>query len=269
MASNTNKKQPALHFKAGSLIRTAVIAAAALRLNLALAADPAESTREFALMSLEELSDIQVTSVSRAPERILDAPASVTVITNEDIRRSGASSIPEALRLAPNLNVAQKNSHDWAISARGFNTDLANKMLVMIDGRTVYSPLFSGVFWDRQDYLLEDIERIEVISGPGGMLWGVNAVNGVINIITKSSSDTQGTYFETGIGDELKNSTGFRYGGKLSPNVTYRIYGKHFDRDDEVYANGNSANDGWRMGQGGFRIDADGGTVNSFTLQGD
>ncbi|HEU4708206.1 MAG TPA: TonB-dependent receptor [Methylophilaceae bacterium] len=269
MASNINKNRPALHFKAGSLVRTAVVAAAALKLNLAVAADPADVTRDFALMSLEELSNIQVTSVSRTPERILDAPASVTVITSEDIRRSGATSIPEALRLAPNLNVAQKNSHDWAISARGFNTDLANKMLVMIDGRTVYSPLFSGVFWDKQDYLLEDIERIEVISGPGGTLWGVNAVNGVINIITKSSSDTQGAYFETGVGDELKNSTAVRYGGELAPNVTYRVYGKHFDRDDQVYANGNSANDAWRMGQGGFRLDADADALNSFTLQGD
>lgn len=227
------------------------------------------SLKEFAEMSLEDLSNIEVTSVSRAPERLLDAPAAITVITNEEIRRSGATSIPEALRLADNLQVAQKNSHDWGISARGFNTELANKMLVMIDGRTVYSPLFSGVFWDRQDYLLEDIERIEVVSGPGGTLWGVNAVNGVINIITKSSRETQGTYIETGLGNKLKNSTSMRYGGMLAPNVSYRIYGKYFDRASQALSNGKNASDAWNMGQGGFRIDADVSHNDKVTLQGD
>src|SRR4029079_1738160 len=143
---------------------------------------------------LEDLSNIEITSVSRQPERILDAPAAITVITSEDIRRSGATNIPEALRLADNLTVAQKNSHDWAISARGFNSSLANKLLVMIDGRTIYTPLFSVVCWDRQDYLLEDIDRIEVVSGPGGTLWGANAVNGVINIITRQAGASQGLY---------------------------------------------------------------------------
>lgn len=227
------------------------------------------SLKEFAEMSLEDLSNIEVTSVSRAPERLLDAPAAITVITNEEIRRSGATSIPEALRLADNLQVAQKNSHDWGISARGFNTELANKMLVMIDGRTVYSPLFSGVFWDRQDYLLEDIERIEVVSGPGGTLWGVNAVNGVINIITKSSKETQGTYIETGLGNKLRNSTSLRYGGMLAPNVAYRIYGKYFDRASQALSNGKNASDAWDMSQGGFRIDADVSPNDKVTLQGD
>src|SRR5688572_27519145 len=157
--------------------------------------------------------NIEVTSVSKRPERLTETPSAIQVITQEDIRRSGASSIPEALRLATNLHVAQKNSHDWAISARGFNTDLANKLLVLIDGRAVYTPLFSGVFWDRQDYLLEDIDRIEVISGPGGTLWGSNAVNGVINIITKSSLDTQGFYVEAGGGTQLRDFVGLRYGG--------------------------------------------------------
>lgn len=242
------------------------------KINTAIAAEtPIEmaSAKDFVQMSLEDLVNIEITSVSRSPERILDAPAAITVITNEDIRRSGATSIPEALRLADNLNVAQKNSHDWAISARGFNTDLANKMLVMIDGRTIYSPLFSGVFWDRQDYLLEDIDRIEVISGPGGTLWGANAVNGVINIITKSSKDTQGAYFETGIGNELKNATAVRYGGQIAPGVSYRLYGKYFDRDNQIYENGKDASDAWHMSQGGFRIDADVAGQNSLTLQGD
>jgi iron complex outermembrane receptor protein len=141
---------------------------------------------DLADMSLEELSVITVTSVSREPQKLSESPSAIQVITRDEIRRSGATSIPEALRLATNLQVAQVNSQKWIITARGFSSDVGNKLLVMIDGRTVYTPLFSGVFWERQDYLLEDVERIEVISGPGGTLWGTNAVNGVINIITRS-----------------------------------------------------------------------------------
>ena len=181
-------------------------------------------------MSLEELMSQDVTSVSKQPEPYAQAPAAIEVITQDEIHRSGASSIPEALRLADNLEVAQKNSHDWGISARGFNTDLGNKLLVLMDGRTVYTPLYSGVFWDVQDYLLEDIDRIEVISGPGGTLWGANAVNGVINITTKSAKDTQGIYVEGGGGTELRDFTGVRYGGALGSNVFFRVYGKYFDR---------------------------------------
>src|SRR5205823_6377116 len=144
-------------------------------------------------LSVEELMDIEVTSVSRRPEKVSETASAIQVITQEDIRRSGATSIPEALRLASNLEVAQVDSHQWAISARGFSNTTANKMLVMIDGRTVYTPLFSGVFWDVQDTLLEDVDRIEVISGPGATLWGANAVNGVINITTRSARDTQGS----------------------------------------------------------------------------
>ena len=189
-------------------------------------------------LSVEQLMDVEVTSVSRRPEKLLDAAAAIQVITGEDIRRSSASLLPEALRLADNLQVAQKNSHDWGISARGFNTELANKLLVMIDGRTVYTPLYSGVFWDVQDYLLEDIDRIEVISGPGGTLWGANAVNGVINIISKSAKDTPGFFAEAGGGDKLQDFVGARYGGELAPKVHFRIYGKYFDRDSQVLANG-------------------------------
>ncbi|HTR78281.1 MAG TPA: Plug domain-containing protein, partial [Gemmatimonadaceae bacterium] len=165
----------------------------AIRLSalLALAAMPhvagaqsADSTPAAALkqLSIEQLLNLEVTSVSKRPEKLLDAASAIQVVTGEEIDRAGASSLPEALRLADNLDVAQKNSHDWAISARGFNTALANKLLVLVDGRTVYTPLFSGVFWDIQDVLLEDVDRIEVISGPGGTLWGANAVNGVINV---------------------------------------------------------------------------------------
>jgi len=220
-------------------------------------------------MSLEELMSLDVTSVAKQPEPYGQAPAAIQVVTGEDIQRSGASSIPEALRLADNLQVAQKNSHNWAISARGFNTALANKLLVLIDGRSVYTPLFSGVFWDVQDYLLEDIDRIEVISGPGGTLWGANAVNGVINITTKSAKETQGLYTEAGGGTWLQDFAGVRYGGVLASNVYYRVYGKYFDRGDEVYPNGDNASDSWRMGQGGFRIDSEASPQNPLTLQGD
>src|SRR5262249_48655548 len=178
-------------------------------------------------MTLEELSDLEVYSVSKKPEPYGRAAAAIQVITSDDIRRSGATTLPEALRLADNLIVARKNAHDWAITARGFNTDLANKLLVMIDGRTVYTPLFSGVFWDRQDYLLEDVDRIEVISGPGGTLWGANAVNGVINIITKRTRDTQGLYLEGGGGTQLQDFAGLRFGGTIVPDVYFRVYGKY------------------------------------------
>lgn len=220
-------------------------------------------------LSLEQLMNVDVTSVTKTPQPYGQAPAAIQVITSDEIRRSGASSIPEALQLADNLDVAQKNSHDWAISARGFNTALANKLLVLVDGRTIYTPLFAGVFWDRQDYLLEDIDRIEVISGPGGTLWGANAVNGVINIVTKNAKDTQGLYVDGGGGTWLQDFASVRYGGMLASNVYYRVYGKYFDRGDQVFTNGNDASDAWNMGQGGFRIDTEPDAPNIFTLQGD
>ncbi|HEX4263159.1 MAG TPA: TonB-dependent receptor [Verrucomicrobiae bacterium] len=220
-------------------------------------------------MSMTELMDLDVTSVAKQPEPYGRAPAAIQVITGEDISRSGASSLPEAMRLADNLEVAQKNSHDWAISARGFNTALANKLLVLMDGRSVYTPLFSGVFWDVQDYLLQDIDRIEVISGPGGTLWGANAVNGVINITSKSAKDTQGFYVEGGGGTQLQDFGGVRYGGTLTSNVYFRVYGKYFDRDNEVFGNGKDAPDSWNMGRGGFRIDAEPTSKDTLTLRGD
>jgi len=231
--------------------------------------DAAPSLPTLKKLSLEELMDLEVTSVSKRPEKLLDAASAIQVITGEDIRRSGASDIAEALRLAGNLDVAQQNPHDWKISARGFNTDLSNKLLVLIDGRTVYTPLYSGVFWDVQDYLLEDIDRIEVISGPGGTLWGANAVNGVINITTKSAKDTQGLYFDAGGGSQLEGITDVRYGGTLAPNVYFRVYAKYFDRDSGVVADGSDATNSWHMSRGGFRIDSEALPQNTLTLQGD
>lgn len=229
----------------------------------------APSTGDLKQMSVEELMNIEVTSVTRHPEKLLQAPSAIQVITREEIRRSGATSIPEALRLADNLEVAQKNSHDWAISARGFNTALGNKLLVMIDGRTVYTPLYSGVFWDVQDYFLEDIDRIEVISGPGGTLWGANAVNGVINIITKGAADTKGLYAEAGGGNQLEEFGGARYGGTLGSNVDFRVYGKYFDRADEVFENGSRAPDSWHQERGGFRLDSQASPQDALSLHGD
>lgn len=213
--------------------------------------------------------DMDVTSVSKQPEHYAQAPAAIQVVTGDEIRRFGASSIPEALRLADNLDVAQVTSSSWNISARGFNAGLANKLLVLMDGRTVYTPLYSGVVWNAQDYLLEDLNRIEVVSGPGGTLWGANAVNGVINITSKSAKDTQGFYLEAGGGTWLGDFTGARYGGALDSNIYYRVYGKYVDRGNELTANGNNVTDSWRMGQGGFRVDAGENSRDKFTLQGD
>jgi iron complex outermembrane receptor protein len=212
---------------------------------------------------------LDITSVSRRPEPYQQAAAAIQVITQEDIRRSGASSIPEALRLANNLQVAQIDSHSFAISARGFNSTSSDKLLVMIDGRSVYTTLFSGVFWDVQDYLLEDLDRIEVISGPGATLWGANAVNGVINIVSKSAKDTQGLLLTGGGGTELRDFGGLRYGGTLASNVFYRVYGKYFDRDSSAFANGKDGQDDWRMGRGGFRLDWEASERDLFTFQGD
>jgi iron complex outermembrane recepter protein len=230
---------------------------------------PAASVSALKQMSVEELMDIEVTSVTKEPEKLLDADSAIQVVTGDDIDRSGASSIPEALELADNLEVDQKNSHDWAISARGFNTALGNKLLVLMDGRTLYTPLYSGVFWDVQDYLLEDIDRIEVISGPGGTLWGANAVNGVINITTKSAKDTQGLYAEAGAGNELEYFDAIRYGGVLAPDVYYRVYAKYTERGDEDFSDGDKASDSWKMAQTGFRMDMEKTPENTFTLQGD
>ena len=182
------------------------------------------SVVDLSRMTLEELMEVEVTSVSKRPERLADAAASIYVISGEDIRRSGARTLPEALRLAPNLHVAQGHASGYAINARGLNSTAANKLLVLIDGRSVYTPLFSGVFWDVQDVLLEDVERIEVISGPGSTLWGTNAVNGVINVITRSARDTQGTLLAAGAGNREFGGAA-RYGGSLGSNGGYRLCG--------------------------------------------
>ena len=220
-------------------------------------------------LSIEDLMNLDVTSVAKEPQRLLQAAAAIQVITAGDIRRSGASSIPEVLRLADNLQVAQINAHDWAVSARGFNANLANKLLVLVDGRAVYTPLYGGVLWNVQDCLLADIERIEVISGPGGTLWGANAVNGVINIITRAAQDTQGLYALAAGGNELQEQAGIRFGTTLAPGVYFRAYGKYTGFDREVTTAGTSADDSWHVGRGGFRLDSEPSAPNRLTVQGD
>ena len=220
-------------------------------------------------LSVEQLMDIEVTSVSKRSEKLAEAASAIQVITQEAIHRSGATSLPEALRLAANLEVAQIDAHQWAISARGFNSTTANKLLVLIDGRTVYTPLYAGVFWDMQDTLLEDIERIEVISGPGATLWGANAVNGVINITTRRAEDTQGMLVTAAAGNELRSDGSLRYGGKLADAMHYRVYAKYSDRDDTVLPNGNNIADAGQLAQGGFRLDGALSERDALTLQGD
>jgi iron complex outermembrane receptor protein len=228
-----------------------------------------QSSSALKKLSIDELMDLEVTSVSKRPEKLSDTASAIQVITQEEIHRSGATSLPEALRLASNLQVAQVDSRQWAISARGFKNTTANKMLVLIDGRTVYTPLYAGVFWDVQDTLLEDVDRIEVISGPGATLWGANAVNGVINVITKNARDTQGLLVESGGGTQLRGFMNLRYGGKYRSNLNYRAYGKFFDRGSTLLSNNRDAANKWHVGQGGFRMDWDQSRASSFTLQGD
>ena len=209
-------------------------------------------------LSLEELISLDVpdvTSVSKRKQRLMDSPAAVFVITNEDIQRSGVTSIPEALRMVPGMQVARLNGNTWSISTRGFNYIFANKLLVLIDGRTVYSPLFSGVNWDVQDTMLEDIARIEVIRGPGAALWGANAVNGVINIITKHAADTQGGLLSTGFGSEEKAFAAYRYGGTLGDDGYYRAFYKTFTRNGLTNSDGTDANDDWKINRAGLRAD--------------
>lgn len=224
--------------------------------------------QDLSRLSLEELAMVEVTSVSRRPEALADAAAAIFVISAEDIRRSGATSLPEALRLAPNLNVQRVNAVDYAISARGFNGyEQSNKLLVLVDGRSLYSTLSSGVFWDARDVMLEDVERIEVISGPGGALYGSNAMNGVINIITRSARDTPGTLVSVGAGNE-DATFALRHGGRLGEAGAWRAYVSGFTRDDSYRLTGGDATDAAAGLRGGARADWTVGE-NRLTLQGD
>lgn len=220
-------------------------------------------------LPLADLGKIQITSVAKRAQPAETAAAAIFVLSNDDIRRSGATSIPEALRLVPGLHVAQSNSHSWAISARGFNSEFANKLLVLIDGRTVYSPVDSGTFWDQVDVVLQDIDRIEVIRGPGATVWGVNAVNGVINIITKHTKDSQGALVSAGSGTEMPVNSTVRYGGALGDAGHYRVYAKGATRSSSERFDNSDNYDSWRTLQGGSRVDLQPTASDALMLQSD
>ena len=238
-----------------------------------MAADPqtgaAATDTDMLDMSLEDLLNVQVTSVSKRPQSLSDAAAAVFVISNEDLRRSGVTNIPDALRMVPGIDVARIDSNKWAITSRGFNGRFANKLLVLLDGRTIYSPSFSGVYWESQDVVLEDVERIEVIRGPGATLWGANAVNGVINIITRHAADTQGGLAVLGAGTEERGFATARYGARLGEGTYGRIYAKTFKRDEFVNPNGENAGDDWKALRAGFRLDSQTTDRDNLTVQGE
>ncbi|WP_456380680.1 TonB-dependent receptor plug domain-containing protein [Thiolapillus sp.] len=229
-----------------------------------------ESVEEYIDLPLADLLSMEVTSISKKKQQLNEVAAAVFVITREDIRRSGVTSIPEALRMAPGIQVGRIDANKWAVSSRGFNNQFSNMLLVMIDGRTVYNSSFSGVYWDAQDTLLEDIERIEVIRGPGASVWGANAVNGVINIITRQASKTLGGYLTIGAGNEDKVFSGVRYGIKMDNGITARAYMKYNDRDSFLKQNtGSDAGDEWQSLRGGFRIDSQPSETDNWTIIGD
>jgi iron complex outermembrane receptor protein len=230
--------------------------------------DTQDTSTSLQQLSLAELGNVEVTTTSKEPEQVWRTAAAIYVISQDDIRRSGATSIPEVLRLAPGVEVARIDSNQWAVGIRGFGNGFSKSVLVLIDGRSVYTPLFAGVYWDVQNVLLEDVERIEVIRGPGGTIWGSNAVNGVINIITKGSKDTRGALATTGGGNVDRGSGRFRYGGSYGTNLNYRVYGMAFGRAPGFHSDHNNFDD-WQLGQGGFRMDWDNQKGDTVTVQAD
>jgi outer membrane receptor protein involved in Fe transport len=246
-----------------------VMLASFIPCSMGLAHQHADQRKDLTSLSVDELMNVEVTSVSKKEEKLFQTAAAIYVITQEDIRRSGMTSVPELLRMAPGLDVARIDGTKYAISARGFNGRIANKLLVLIDGRSIYSAETSGVYWEVQDLMLEDIERIEVIRGPGGTIWGANAVNGVVNIITRRARDTQGGLIAIGGGTEDKGSGGTRYGGKIGEKVAYRVYGKYFNRRGLVDGSGRDTNDSENAFRGGGRVDWSLTDRDSLTLEGD
>ena len=235
----------------------ATVIAVALGMALPMHSEAASQTPDAADLtdlSIEQLLNVEVSSAGRKPQKLEDTATAIHVITQEDIRHSGMTSIPELLRMVPGLQVAQIDASTWAIGSRGFNGRYSNKLLVLLDGRTLYTPSFSGVYWDAQDVVLEDIERIEVIRGPGGTLWGSNAVNGVINITTKSAAATRGGMVHAGVGNDERHGM-VRYGGSIGENGHFRVYAKNADYDNLRLASGAQAHDRWTMGSAGFRAD--------------
>jgi iron complex outermembrane recepter protein len=227
-----------------------------------------DTVEDFKQLSLEQLGSLEVTTVSKQPEKVQQTPAAIYVLTQEDIRRSGVTTVPELLRLVPGVEVARIDSDHWAVGIRGFGSEFSKSVLVLIDGRSVYSPLFSGVYWNVQNVMLEDVSRVEVIRGPGGTIWGANAVNGVINIITKSAKDTRGFLASLSGGNVDQGVGAFRYGGGSGDTFSYRVYGMAFGRDAEFHPD-HQKFDQWQTGQGGFRTDFQPTSHDTLTIQGD
>lgn len=250
------------------LFLTTVVASGIVASSVADVATNDTSLR-LADFNIEDLVNLEVMSVSKRETPLMESPAAIAVLTAGDIHRLGATSIPEALRAVPGLQVARVSANRWAISSRGFNDEYSNKLLVLVDGRSVYTPTFGGVYWNVEDVVLEDLDRIEVIRGPGATLWGANAVNGVINIITKSARETQGALVSSSFGTEDRPSVSARYGGQLSSNLFYRVYVNYFDRAGFDDASGRSMSDEWNMARGGLRLDWEPDEQNTFTLLGD
>jgi iron complex outermembrane recepter protein len=271
-----NCSSPKVEARASSVLRSAFRHAVACLMllngsvcpSLADTQPEAGNAEPLKQLSLTELGNIEVTTVSKEPEKLSKTPAAIYVLTQEDIRRSGATSIPEVLRLVPGVEVARINANQWAVGIRGFGSSFSKSVLVLIDGRSVYTPLFAGVYWDVQNVLLEDIERIEVIRGPGGTIWGSNAVNGVINIITKNAKDTRGSYASTRAGNIDQNRSAVRYGNGHGRNLDYRAYAMGFGVAPAFHPDGDNY-DPWQLGQAGFRADSQLTDRDTLTVQGD
>jgi iron complex outermembrane receptor protein len=244
-----------------------IVGAWALAAPAAAQDQDSESTQSLKQLSLDQLGNVEVTTVSKEPEEVWNTPAAIYVLTNEDIVRSGATTIPDALRLVPGVEVARIDSDHWSVGIRGFGSEFSKSVLVLIDGRSVYSPLFSGVYWNVQNVMLQDVDRIEVIRGPGGTIWGANAVNGVINIITKSTKDTHGALVSVTGGNVNQGIGSLRYGGGKGP-FDFRVYGQGFGRAAEYHPD-DSSFDEWQMGQAGFRTDTRVNSRDTLTIQGD
>jgi iron complex outermembrane recepter protein len=250
-------------------VRRHTAPAVALLASLTLTAWPQQKPTDLTNESIEDLMNIQVTSVSKTEQNLSQAASAVFVITPGDIRRSGAINIPDLLRMVPGLDVARVNANTWAVSARGFNARFSNELLVLMDGRTVYTPTTGGVFWDVLDLPLGNVERIEVIRGPGGSVWGANAVNGVINIITKKASETLGGRLVAGGGNVEQGFGTIQYGGRAGKSTDYRVYAKYLNQDEFPSLTGGDGGDGWRMLRGGFRSDTVLSSKDTLMFQGD
>jgi iron complex outermembrane recepter protein len=269
LSTSTRGHEPSRRALRAMLVVGALAAASPVLHAQQLAANQVNQLKQ---LSIEQLTNVMVTSVTRAPQPLSRSAAAVAVVTSSQIESSGAMNVPEAIRYVPGINVAQLTASQWAVSSRGFASANSPDLLVLSDGRSIYTPLFSGVFWDVQDYLMPDIDRIEVVRGPGAALWGSNAVNGVINIITKSAADTQGGWAEAGGGSQVNALAAAQYGGQTDVQggdpMYYRVFAKYQNDAPEDYPAGASS-DGWDLGHVGFRTDWKADSADAFTVQGD